>query len=349
MNRLPRLAPPRIAICGGSSIDDKTAQFCYALGRLLAAKKYTTVLVHGGCKKRRGNGRFSVDWHTIKGAMSVVGDDKRRIETILPGDDPGLIKKFTAGNPIKLKGATPQARRFRMLASADVAVAVAGDTGTRQHLDLALAIQKPLLPVPFFGGEAALCWKGRDRSELIRSMGLSPKDVAFLDSDLDDTKRGRTYAAERVCRLLMRRVAKVCMVIMPFASRYDELYERVLRRAIQNAGLVPLRTDRLTVPIDIMDVVNRGIESCVCAIAVLDGARPNVYYELGRAHAFSKQVILLLSAKTKPPFDIAGLSLMSYTSLNSSLARRVEQQLRSIAAETAPPPLKFAPAGRNRS
>ena len=347
MNLLPRLTTPRIAICGGSSIDDRTAQFCKALGRFLAAQT-DAVLVTGGCLQRRrkdggGGDRTSVDWNTVEGAKSVVGDDASRIETILPGDDQSDIEKFSAGNPITLKGATPQARRFRLLASADVAVAVAGETGTRQHLDLALAIQKPLLPVPFFHGEAERCWKEPGRPELIRSMGLLSDDVAFLDSDVADTAESLKFAAERVGRLLMRRIKKVCMVIMPFAREYEELYDGAIDPAIRAAGFLPLRTDRLTVPIDIMDVVNRGIETCACAIAVLDGDRPNVYYELGRAHAFSKPVILLLSAGAKAPFDLAGLGHISYTSLDPSLSMRLQEQLRSISAGSAPTPLTFAP------
>jgi hypothetical protein len=169
-------------------------------------------------------------------------------------------------------------------------------------------------------------------------MGLSDDDVQFLDSKIDST--GVDAAADRVCKILWRRLTKVCMVIMPFAKDYDPLY-RTLHTAILGAGLYPLRTDQLVVPIDIMDIVTMGIAACHCAIAVVDGDRPNVYYELGRAHAHHKPVLIVISEGTKAPFDIAGLSLVRYTVPNRSFSRRIEDQLKTIAKISAPAHLAF--------
>ena len=330
------LEPPRIAICGGSSIDATTAAFCEALGAALA-KRDDAVLITGGCKRRVGNKNCSVDWHTVRGARSILDAAavNRRIETILPGDDPLIIEKFEEGRTITIPGASPQARRFRLLASADVAVAIAGGEGTRQHIDLALAIQRPLLPVPFFNGESAACWNGPDQPSVKQSMALSDEDVAFLNSR--ETRKDAPSvqaAAERVCEILWRRLTKICMVIMPFAKEFDPLYE-VLEPAIQRAGLKPLRTDKVDRPIDIMDTVNKGIANCRCAIAVIDGLRPNVFYELGQAHAYEKPVVILVSDGTKPPFDIAGLAYIEYKTADQTLSARVQEQLTSIAG--APP------------
>src|SRR5262245_11274368 len=92
------LEPPRIAICGGSSIDAATAAFCETLGAALA-KRDDAVLMTGGCKRQVGNTNCSVDWHSIVGARSVLDNAavRRRVETILPGDDPKIIEKFEEG------------------------------------------------------------------------------------------------------------------------------------------------------------------------------------------------------------------------------------------------------------
>ena len=339
---LPRLAPPRIGICGGSSVDKRTGQFCSALGRALAQMK-DAVLVTGGCMRRIDrNGdplsrNLAVDWHTIEGAKSILHRADQltaRIETVLPGHDPKKIEKFYAGRTIPLPGASPQARRFQLLASVDVVVAIAGTRGTRQHLDLALALERPLLPLPFFGGESAKAWK-RNKDAIIRSMRLSTEDVRFLDAGSGKGKHRHQPSpnalAKRVTSMLRRRLTKVCMVLMPFAPTYNRIYT-ILAGAVEEVGLLPFRTDRAGQPLDIVDTINRGIEACECAIAVLDGLRPNVFYELGRAHAYDKPVLILLREGTKPPFDIAGLSYIAYKKPDASLAKSVEAQLRSITA-----------------
>ena len=59
-------------------------------------------------------------------------------------------------------------------------------------------------------------------------------------------------------------------------------------------------------------------------MADLTHERPNVYYEIGYAHAFKKPTILTARKGTEPHFDVQGFPIISYdnsTNLEHELIR----------------------------
>lgn len=96
-------------------------------------------------------------------------------------------------------------------------------------------------------------------------------------------------------------------VMMPFNPAYLNPSEDPVYKAIRNAanqlGYECRRVDEIKTPTDITQDILKLIESSRVVIADLSGANPNVYYEMGLAHARGRIVIPISSSKERLPFD----------------------------------------------
>ena len=137
---------------------------------------------------------------------------------------------------------------------------------------------------------------------------------------LDVTEEARTTEdrSERIKKL--GKAAKVeagdaCFVMQPFVAPLGDYYEKVYRPAIEKAGLKPVRADaEIFGTGKIMDQVWRGIRSAKVLVAELTTRNPNVFYELGLAHALEKPVVLVASKETEAdvPFDLQHIRVIYY-------------------------------------
>jgi hypothetical protein len=96
-----------------------------------------------------------------------------------------------------------------------------------------------------------------------------------------------------------------CFVVMPFAEPIGGYYKTVYEPAIVKAGLRPVRADdEIFATGKIVDQVWSGIAAAKVLVAELTGRNPNVFYELGLAHALEKPVVLVSSNQEDVPFDL---------------------------------------------
>lgn len=107
-------------------------------------------------------------------------------------------------------------------------------------------------------------------------------------------------------------MARKCFVLMPFASQFDGIWEQVVRPAVEDHGDDCNRADDLFGPGAIIDDILDSIRAADYLIADLTGRNPNVYYELGFAHALDKPVILLTQDIADVPFDLKHQRLIQY-------------------------------------
>lgn len=103
-------------------------------------------------------------------------------------------------------------------------------------------------------------------------------------------------------------------IVMQFTEDYNQLYKEVIKPICERFGLECERADEFytTTPI-IADVIKSIVNSSLI-IADITPDNPNVYYEVGYAHAINKQTILLCDRKKreKLPFDISGFRTLFY-------------------------------------
>lgn len=104
-----------------------------------------------------------------------------------------------------------------------------------------------------------------------------------------------------------------CFVVMPFGAPIGSYYQNIYEPAIQKAGLRAVRADAdIFGTGKIMDQIWSGINAAKVLIAELTSRNPNVFYELGLAHALQKPVVLISSNEADVPFDLKHIRVIYY-------------------------------------
>lgn len=93
-------------------------------------------------------------------------------------------------------------------------------------------------------------------------------------------------------------------VLMPFAKRFSERYRLGIKEPIEALGLRCMRADERQGVGNIVDEVYRRIEAAKFIVADMTGRNPNVFYEVGYAHALQKITVLLTERADDIPFDL---------------------------------------------
>jgi hypothetical protein len=106
---------------------------------------------------------------------------------------------------------------------------------------------------------------------------------------------------------------EICFVMMPFREPIGGYYKKIYEPAIEKAGLKSVRADNEIFGTGkIMDQVWSGINSAKVLVAELTTRNPNVFYELGIAHALRKPVVLVSSNDNDVPFDLHHIRVIYY-------------------------------------
>lgn len=99
---------------------------------------------------------------------------------------------------------------------------------------------------------------------------------------------------------------------MPFGGWLDDYYDSIYIPAIEASGLEPHRADDLFRPSTIVNDIWAYTKSAKLLVADLSGKNPNVFYELGLAHALGKPAILVAESMEDIPFDLRALRIIVY-------------------------------------
>jgi len=214
---------------------------------------------------------------------------------------------------------------------ADVTVIVGGWDGTHYAASWARLANKPIVPVATFGLAAAEIFRDELNSFDRRySSKISLNEYQCLDRLLPDwdEKTIKAFATEVVC--LAQRLVKPseAFVVMSFAER-GELKDvfKTFYRVCKNAGYEAFKVNDHVDPNQrlIPAIINSIRKSAFVIVDVTD-PRPNVYYELGYAHALGKDVILTAKEGTKREFDVADVPTIMWD-CQDTLETRLWEQL----------------------
>ncbi len=93
-------------------------------------------------------------------------------------------------------------------------------------------------------------------------------------------------------------------VLMPFDKRFNDIYEFGVKGAAADAGAYAERVDEQIHTDSIYDRIVNQIAKADIIVADMTGRNPNVYYEVGYAHALGKRVFLLTQDAGDIPFDL---------------------------------------------
>lgn len=96
-----------------------------------------------------------------------------------------------------------------------------------------------------------------------------------------------------------------CYILMPFSKEYEEIYELSIKPACSMEDVYCERADETQESGIIIDRIYNQISKADLVIAEMTGENPNVFYEVGYAHALGKRVVLIAQDADAIPFDLA--------------------------------------------
>lgn len=93
-------------------------------------------------------------------------------------------------------------------------------------------------------------------------------------------------------------------VLMPFSNEFRDTYEFGIKLACKSARVTCQRVDEQDFDETILQRIFSEIKRADAIIADMSGRNPNVFYEVGFAHALQKRVILITKCADDIPFDL---------------------------------------------
>ena len=119
---------------------------------------------------------------------------------------------------------------------------------------------------------------------------------------------------------------------MPFKESFDDIYKLGIKASCEETGIYCERVDEQIFHERILDRIFNQISKAELIIADMTGRNPNVFYEVGYAHALGKQAILLTQNADDIPFDLKDYPHIIYggkiTNLKQELKKRLKWFLR---------------------
>ncbi len=117
-------------------------------------------------------------------------------------------------------------------------------------------------------------------------------------------------------------------VLMPFDTSFDDIYHLGIKKACENAQANAERLDDQIFTENMLQRIYEQISNAEIIVADMTGRNPNVFYEVGYAHALDKIVILITQNKEDIPFDLLHYPHIVYGGKITELIPQLETKVR---------------------
>ncbi|MFM5544981.1 hypothetical protein [Aeromonas sp. 30P] len=105
-------------------------------------------------------------------------------------------------------------------------------------------------------------------------------------------------------------------VLTPFNEEYLSQYEAI-KDVVIDFGFSCTRGDDEKLSSNILSHIVEQIASSRIVIANISGRNPNVFYELGIAHALGKPVVIVSESLVNIPFDISNSRILAFENIEN--------------------------------
>ena len=126
----------------------------------------------------------------------------------------------------------------------------------------------------------------------------------------------------------VRREQPKLFVIMQYSQPFNDLYSEVIQPIASAEGFSVVRADEQVGPGLIISDIERQLVNSSVVIADITPANPNVYWEVGYAHALRKPMILVAERDTMLPFDVSAFRTL-YCENTIGGKARIEGELKT--------------------
>ena len=125
-------------------------------------------------------------------------------------------------------------------------------------------------------------------------------------------------------------------VLMPFKTELEKLYTNHIKKMGEEMGVVIRRADDIVSTEPFMEKVWTGICSAKLVLAYCTQQNPNVFYEIGIAHAVGKRVMLITRSEKDIPADIKHFDYIPYVYDPEGTEQLIEKLRTFIASQITP-------------
>lgn len=122
-------------------------------------------------------------------------------------------------------------------------------------------------------------------------------------------------------------------VLMPFDTEFDDIYRLGIQAVATECDVVAERVDEQSFSETILERIYRQIDAADFVIAEMTGRNPNVFYEVGYAHARDKLCTLLTQTADDIPFDLKHHRHIVYGKSIAELKKKLAIEIKWLKSE----------------